>query len=90
MTLIAFLASFIEAPMGRGAEAAGLLGIMVVARTLGGVLSGQVPVYLPYRIGSVAIVAGAGLLLLGAVTLVIALLLPRGLSAGSQQGSPAR
>jgi EmrB/QacA subfamily drug resistance transporter len=68
MALIAFLPSFIQAPMGRSADATGLvLGAMLVAWTLGSVVSGQLMVRFPYRlaacVGSVAIMTGAGLLL---------------------------
>lgn len=68
MSLIAFLPSFIQAPMGRGADAAGLvLGVMMVVWMLGSITSGQIMVYWPYRVtacaGSLAIMLGAALLL---------------------------
>jgi Na+/melibiose symporter-like transporter len=68
MSLIAFLPSFIQASMGLGAEAAGLVfGIIMVIWVLGSATSGQIMVHVPYRFtpcaGSVAIMAGAYLLL---------------------------
>jgi MFS family permease len=68
LSLTAFLPSFVQGPMGRGADAAGLvLGTMMVIWTTGSITAGQLMAFLPYRAtaaaGSLAIMGGAGLLL---------------------------
>jgi EmrB/QacA subfamily drug resistance transporter len=69
MIVLAFLPSFMQASMGLGTNAAGVvLGIVMVIWVLGNVTSGQIIVHVPYRVtacaGSIAIMAGSCLLLI--------------------------